>query len=137
MTISKADDLAKKIHTKLDEIYSEDIAKGLAETENAIAKAADRLKFTTVVHMPNAFVALRVAEHLVALGYTTIRCDPVQAGVLSDEFRVTDTAGRPEIHWSFDWPASAGRTSGDYMREGMESGDRGRTPMVTSIVVSW
>lgn len=131
----KADDLAKKINAKLDEAHGAAIVDGIAWAEEAITNAAEQLKFTTVVEMPCAFVAQRVAEHLVAFGYTTIRCDPDQAAVLTDEDRVKDTAGKPDVQWSWDWPALMGRTVGDYMREGSER--RERTPMPTSIIISW
>lgn len=132
----EADDLAKQIDTKLDDAHGAAIVDGIARAEEAITKAAEMLKFGTVVHMPCAFVAQRVAETLVAHGYRTIRCDPDQAVLLADEFR-TDDDGKPVVEWSFDWPVSMGWTRGKHQREGNESGERQRIPMPTSIVISW
>lgn len=132
----KADDLAKQINAKLYEAHGAAVVDGIARAEEAITKAAEMLKFGTVVHMPCAFVAQRVAETLAAHGYRAIRCDPDQAVLLADEFR-TDADGKPVVEWSFKWPVLMGWTRGKYEREGNESGERERIPMPTSIVISW
>lgn len=131
----KADDLAKKINAKLNEAHRTAIVDGIARTEEAITKAAEQLKFRVVVTMPCAFAAQRVVEKLDALGYRTIRCDPDQAIVLTDEARIADAAGSPRVEWSLS--SSAGWTRGRHMTEGNESGDRERIPVPTSIVIFW